>query len=126
MKQLSLLTVLILVLNGCVSTSPGITASDIDAARRSGNLAVLYEQVRDGQGSAKGLKAADRTRLLNEISATIALDARQQIEHGGLAGSIRPDQAQDLAPGELKRHVGDHGQPIEILCQMPCFDGRRC
>lgn len=107
MKQLSLLTVLILVLSGCVSTSPGITAADIDAARRSGNLTVLYEQVRDGQGSAKGLKAADRTRLLNEISATIALDARQQIEQNLTQARQDDGEVALITLGELQSRLND-------------------
>ena len=50
--------------------------------------------------------------------AAAAIDAADAVEHAGLAGAVRADQREQLARGNRKRHVVEHGQAAEAQAQM--------
>ena len=46
-------------------------------------------------------------------SAAAAIDAADAVERAGFAGAIGPDKREQLAGGNRKRHVVEHGQAAE-------------
>ena len=51
--------------------------------------------------------------------------ARDQVEHGGLAGSVRTDQADDLALHDLDVELVHRGQPAEPMAQAANLEDAR-
>jgi len=53
-----------------------------------------------------------------------ALDAHDELHHGGFAGTVRPDQPQDFSGRDRERHVLDCDQATEPLGQAGDFEQR--
>ena len=102
----------------------GVTvAKQVDDVTGLSTLVVIDPKRR---GSAKVVRP--QVKLLDAAGNEVKIPGTDHsVTIGFQVGSlIQIRDGQDLAPGELKRHVGDHRQSIEMLRQMPCFDGRRC
>ena len=50
----------------------------------------------------------------------------QQVEEGGLAGAIGPDEGMDIAPAHLQVHVVDRDEALEFLGQALGFQDGLC
>ena len=85
----------------------------VEHAQRAEHLRVL-ERARD---------AAARDRVRREIEQALAgerhaagirpVEPGEDVEDGGLAGAVGPDQPEDLALRHLEAHVGERRQPAE-------------
>ena len=53
-------------------------------------------------------------------------DAGNEIEGGGLAGAVRPDQGQDLAGAQIKRQVLDSREATKVLGETGDANERGC
>jgi hypothetical protein len=64
------------------------------------------------------MPCVDRPR--NEIVPALGLSqSRDQVQQRGLAGTVRPDQADQLAFADRESHVAHGRQPAEITDAFP-------
>ena len=94
-----------------------------DAGVPAGQEIVQHRHLRKQLAVLEGAREPeprDRVRLAaGDILAAKAdrsfavVDAADAVEHAGLAGAVRPDQREQLARLDRKRHAVEHGQPAE-------------
>ncbi len=75
----------------------------------------------DGVGGATG----DRRTLEDDTATARCNDTGDEIEHGGLAGAVRADQAEQLAAVDIEPEVGNGGQPPEAPAQVVDLEENR-
>ena len=63
-------------------------------------------------------RAAGDIVALEADGAGAAIDAADAIEDAGLACAVRPDQREQFAGLDRKRHIIEHGQPAKAQAQM--------
>ena len=69
--------------------------------------------------------AVDTAALEENLPAGGRNCAGYQVEQGGFAGAVRPDQARDIAGHDVERTVVNGPHPAEVLHHVPDFqDGR--
>ena len=74
----------------------------------------ILERARDAEPRQPvGRKARDLPVLERDPACGRLEDPGDQVEHRGLAGAVRADQAEDLAAVDRKAHVGDGAQAAE-------------
>ena len=66
-------------------------------------------------GNPAGADAGDGIAVEFDFTGTRFQGAGDQVHHRGLAGAVRPDQAQDLFLGKVERHVLDRDQTAKTL-----------
>ena len=88
---------------------------DREAAEHRG----LLRQVADaGPGPAVHGQAGDVLAVQDDLAAVGRDQAGDDIEAGGLAGPVGPEQAHGLAAGEVQRHVLEDGPGAVAFAQI--------
>src|SRR6476646_3901332 len=67
-------------------------------------------------------KAGDVFALENDIAGGRAFDAHDRLHRGRLAGTVRTNQAEDLAGAQIEVEVLDGGKAAEALGQAADFE----
>src|SRR5207248_11257661 len=76
--------------------------------------------LRDGRWTGAG----DFLAVVEDLAAGRCQEVRQQIEAGGLAGAVRPDERMDAAATHLERHVLDGDEALELLGEASRLEDR--
>jgi hypothetical protein len=66
-------------------------------------------------GDLVGAQAGDRAAVDADLAAARAVQAGDDVERGGLAGAVRPDQATDLAGFDPEREIVDARTPPKLM-----------
>ena len=89
---------------------------DVVEGRHVGEEPDLLKGPSDAQlGDPVRLEAGDVLALENHLAGRRLVDAGDRVEQRGFAGSVRPDQREDLALSDLKADLVDGGQPAEAF-----------
>ena len=64
-------------------------------------------------GHAMAAKVLERATLEQDVAVGEAVEAADAVEQRGLAGTVRPDQAADLAVADIERHAAKRDHAAE-------------
>ena len=80
--------------------------------------ATKLERTRDTAGPpVSRAKSGDGLPIETDLAAVRPVEPGNEIEQGGLAGTVRADDADQFALGEVEIDVVDRGEPAEAPCQ---------
>src|SRR5262249_2246811 len=94
-----------------------------------GNAHILeYREVRENRRHLEGAHDAaagdfrrpcqsDVVATIEDLPAVRDQELRQQVEEGGLAGTVRTDERVDLTPAHPQVDVAHRDEALELLCQ---------
>ena len=69
-----------------------------------------------------GLGARDVAAVVQDLAPGRLEELGEQVEHGGLAGAVRPDQSVDRTVAHSQIDFPDRKEPTELLGQLPGLD----
>jgi len=82
----------------------------------------MFWKVRDAGGDdLVRLFARDLPALEDHVPVLGLVDPGDHVEHGGLAGAVRADEAQDFALVYVQVEVAHRGEAAEDLGEAVCF-----
>src|SRR5262249_30154846 len=109
---------------GCAEREPG---ENVVAAGHGTEHAHELERAADAEpGDPMRGEPADRPLLEAHFATVAPQRPRDQVEHGGLAGAVGPDQSDDLATHDGKRHLVDRNEAAKGLARAGNLEKRRC
>jgi hypothetical protein len=71
-----------------------------------------------------GAQPGDGTAIKNDIALIRAVETGYAVEERGFSGTVRADQADDLAIVDLQIHMGNRYQPAETCFVIDCTSRR--
>src|SRR6267142_2845991 len=98
---------------------------EVEQRHARAQLDVLEGAGDPGAGDVELLVAGDRSSRERDLAAVGAERAGEQVEHRGLAGAIRADQAEDLAGTHLEADIVDSDEAAKSPLRVADLEEKR-